>query len=63
MVASDYWSNDVLAFDITVKEAIALSNALESFKLSIKDSRVDVHLAVWLCFILGMDNQLSLMVF
>lgn len=42
VVASDYWSNDVLAFDITVKEAIALSNALESFKLSIKDCRVDV---------------------
>ena len=43
MVRSDYWPNDVLASPITVKEAIALSNALESFKLSIKDSRVDVY--------------------
>ena len=43
VVASDCWPNDVLAFDITVKEALALSNALESFKLSIEDSRVDVY--------------------
>ena len=38
-----WWPNDVLAFAITVKEAIALPNALESFKLSIKDSRVDLY--------------------
>ena len=43
MVASDYWPNDVLAFAITVKEAIALPNALESFKLSIKDTSVNVY--------------------
>ena len=43
VVASDYWPNDVLAFDITVKEALALSNALKSFKLSIRDSRVDLY--------------------
>ena len=43
VVRSDYWPNDVLASPITVKEAIALSNSLESFKLSIKDSRVDVY--------------------
>ena len=39
-----WWrQSDVLAFDITVEEALALSNALESFRLSIKDSRVDVY--------------------
>ena len=42
-MVSDYWPGDVLAFDITVKDVLALSNKLESFKLSIKDSRVDVH--------------------
>lgn len=42
-MVSDYWPGDVLAFDITVKDVLALSNKLESFKLSIKESRVDVH--------------------
>ena len=43
MVVSDYWPSDVLAFDITVKDVLALSNKLELFRLSIKHSRVDVH--------------------
>lgn len=42
VVASDYWPN-VLTSDIAVKEALALSNALESFKSTIKDSRIDVY--------------------
>ena len=41
--ASDYWSGEILSSDIAVKEALALSNALSSFALTIKDSRVDVY--------------------
>ena len=41
--ASDYWSGEILSSDIAVKEALALSNALSSFGLTIKDSRVDAY--------------------
>ena len=43
LCASDYWSGEILSSDIAVKEALALSNALSSFTLTIKDSRVDVY--------------------
>ena len=43
LCASDYWSGEILSSDIALKEALALSNALSSFALTIKDSRVDVY--------------------
>ena len=43
LCASDYWSGEILSSDIAVKEALALSNALSSFAVTIKDSRVDVY--------------------
>lgn len=42
-LASHYWSDEVLSSDITVKEAVALANALTSFADTIKNSRVDVY--------------------
>jgi len=43
LYAYDYWSGEILSSDIAVKEALALSNALSFFFLTIKDSRVDVY--------------------
>ena len=47
---SDYWSGEILSFDIAVKEALALSNALSSFALTIKDSRVHVYIDSYALF-------------
>ena len=43
LYASDYWPVEILSSDITVKEALALGNALSSFAATIKDLRVDVY--------------------
>ena len=42
-LASHYWPDEALSSDITVKEAVALANALTSFADTIKNSRVDVY--------------------
>ena len=43
LYGSDYWPVEILSFDVAVKQALALSNALSSFDAAIKDSRVDVY--------------------